>query len=181
MIHNNAWIAVTFALANAGQPLLTASLIDRRFDDRFKLNDVRQVLAFFVATAVAAASAAVRVAAALSLIEATSSPPSTARLWFAASSLGIITVAPLLIGLHEAMRERMSRELIEGWAGLASLRVRPGILCGVCEPYNSAQHKADHRQNDEGEMATREVFIVFGKAPAAAKPSIGAFNDPALR
>src|SRR5215470_19214138 len=61
------------------------------------------------------------------------------------------------------------------------LRVRPGILCGVFEPYNSAQHKADHRQDDESDMATREVLIVFGKAPAAAKPAISALNDPALR
>jgi hypothetical protein len=40
---------------------------------------------------------------------------------------------------------------------MSLLRVRPGILLGDCEPYNSARHKADHRKDDEGEVATREV------------------------
>src|SRR5262245_8599526 len=65
--------------------------------------------------------------------------------------------------------------------GRLHLRVRPAILRGVCEPYNSTQHKSDHRQDDKGEVATREVLIVFCKAPAATKPAISALNDPALR
>ena len=58
----------------------------------------------------------------LSLIKPTTSPLHVWGLWFAASSLGIVTVAPLLIGLGDAARERLPRhELLEGWAGLTAL------------------------------------------------------------
>jgi hypothetical protein len=60
------------------------------------------------------------------------------------------------------------------------LRVRPGILSAGCEPYNSTQHEADHCKNDETDVATREVLVIFDNAPAAAKPAIRALNDPAL-
>jgi len=43
-------------------------------------------------------------------------------LWFAAASLGVVTVAPLLIGLGDAMRERLPcHELMEGCPRLRSL------------------------------------------------------------
>ena len=60
------------------------------------------------------------------------------------------------------------------------LRVRPSILCAGCEPYNSAQHETDHCEDDETNVATCEVLVVFGKSPAATKPAVGALNDPAL-
>jgi len=60
------------------------------------------------------------------------------------------------------------------------LRVRPDILCDACEPYNSAQHEPDHCENDKGDVATGEVFIVFRKSTAATKPAVSAFNNPAL-
>jgi hypothetical protein len=60
------------------------------------------------------------------------------------------------------------------------LRVRPAILRAGCEPYNSAQHEADHCKNDETDVATREVLVIFDNAPAAPEPTVRALNYPAL-
>jgi PAS domain S-box-containing protein len=123
-IARNAWLATAFGLVNAGQALLTAWLIERWFGRAFKLEDVPQVLGFLVATAVGAAMAAFGAAVAVSLAEPTASAPTVWRLWFASCSLGIITFAPLLIGLAEAVRELPARrELIEGTVGLVTLAV----------------------------------------------------------
>jgi hypothetical protein len=37
-----------------------------------------------------------------------------------------------------------------------------------------------HREHDETDMAAGEVFVVFCKSAATAKPAVGALNDPAL-
>src|SRR5215467_62316 len=63
---------------------------------------------------------------------------------------------------------------------LRGLRVRLGILPAGCEPYNSTQHEADHCKNDETDVATREVLVIFDNAPAAAEPAIRALNYPAF-
>ena len=124
MIARNPWLAVAFGFINAGQALLTAWLIERWFGSAFKLDDVPQVLGFLVASAVGAAAAAVGAAVAVGLVQPTASAPTVWRLWFASCSLGIVTVAPLLIGLREAMRAPPPRrELIEGSVGLAILAV----------------------------------------------------------
>ena len=45
---------------------------------------------------------------------------------------------------------------------------------------NSPQHEPDHCEDDETDMASGEVLVVFRKSAAAAKPAVGALNDPAL-
>ena len=119
MIARNPWLAVAFGFINAGQALLTAWLIERWFGSAFKLEDVPQVLGFLVASAVGAAMAAVGAAVAVSLVEPTASALTVWRLWFASCSLGIVTVAPLLIGLARgctrvAAASRADRR--HGWA-----------------------------------------------------------------
>jgi hypothetical protein len=76
---------------------------------------------------------------------------------------------------------RVGQNLVGGDAlALRFLRVRPGILFGSCEPYNSAQHEPDHRQSDKSKMAAREVLVVFREAAAAAKPAVGTLDYPAF-
>ena len=62
------------------------------------------------------------------------------RLWFAACSLGIVTVAPLLIGLRDLMRERLPlHELIEGAAGIVTLAALSAFLIALPDgPWGSA-------------------------------------------
>ena len=101
MIGRNAWLAIAFGSINAGQTLFTAWLLERWFGSTFKLEDVQRVLGFLGASALGSAIAAVGAAIAVSLINPTASPLQVWRLWFAACSLGIVTVAPLLIGLGD--------------------------------------------------------------------------------
>lgn len=98
LIARNPWLAITFGFLNAGQALLTAWLIERRFGNEFKLEDVPQVLGFLVAAVVAAALAALGAAIAVSLVQSAASTLNVWRLWFASCSLGIVTVAPPLTG-----------------------------------------------------------------------------------
>ena len=125
MITGNLWLGIMFGLVCAGQTLLTAWLIEHWFGRAFKLEDVPQVLGFLVASAIGAAMAALGVVAAVSLVvQLTASPLDVWRHWFASCLLGTVTVAPLLIGLGEAVRELPPRrELIEGAVGVVTLAV----------------------------------------------------------
>src|SRR5262249_37606454 len=92
----------------------------------------QRVLGFFLATAAGAAISGLGAVIAISLIEPPASSLHVWRLWFAACSLGIVTVAPLLIGLRDVMRERLPRhELIEGWAGLITLTTLNAFLISL--------------------------------------------------
>ena len=122
MIGRNPWLAIAFAVFDAGEALLTAWLIERWFGRAFKLEDVVQVLGFLVASAIAAAIGAAGATIALSSVEPIAFPLNAWRLWFASCLLGTVTVAPPLIGLGAAMRELPPRgELIEGTVGLVIL------------------------------------------------------------
>jgi PAS domain S-box-containing protein len=132
MIGRNAWLAIAFGSINAGQTLFTAWLLERWFEGRFKLEDVQRVLGFLGASALGSAIAAVGAAIAVNLINPTASPLHVWRIWFAASLLGIVTVAPLLIGLGDVLRERPTRrELIEGWAGLVAIAALNTVLISL--------------------------------------------------
>src|SRR5215813_7033700 len=95
MIGRNTWLSIAFGFINAGQTLFTAWLLERCFGRPFKLEDVQSVLGFFTATAVGCAIAAAGAVIAISLVKSTVSPLHVWGVWFAASSLGIVTVAPL--------------------------------------------------------------------------------------
>jgi PAS domain S-box-containing protein len=140
MVGRNIWVAVIFGFVNAAQTLLTAWLIEQNFGRFFKLEDVPHVLGFLVASAIGAALAAVGAAAAVNLVAPAASPLNVWRLWFAACSLGIVTVAPVLIGLGQALREPPTRgELIEGAAGVATLAVMSVLLISLPQgPWTTA-------------------------------------------
>src|SRR5262245_6789909 len=93
-----ATLSLVFGLVNAGQTLLTAWLVERWFGREFKLEDIFQVLGFLAASAIGAAMAAAGAALAISLMQAAASPLDLWRLWFASCLLGIVTMAPLVIG-----------------------------------------------------------------------------------
>jgi integral membrane sensor domain MASE1 len=122
MVGRSSWLAITFGLVNAGHPLITAWLIDRWFGAVFKLEEVPQVLGFLVASAIAVAIGAAGAAIAVSSGDPTVFPLQVWRIWFSGGLLGTVTVAPLLIGLGEAVRNVPSRrELVEGAIALVTL------------------------------------------------------------
>src|SRR5262245_12941161 len=132
VVGTNPWLIIAFSLVGAGYPLLMAWLIESWFGDTFKLEDMRRALGFFAATAVGPAVTAVGASAAIKLVEPTASLLYIWFLWFASTSLGIVTVAPLLIGLADAERERQPRhEVIEGSAGLVAITALTAALISL--------------------------------------------------
>jgi len=129
----SVWSAVAFALCNAGEALLAMWLIERWFGPTFDLASLRRVLGFFAAAAVATATAAVGASGAMKLFG-----PSTAafadiwEVWFASDALGIVTVAPLLIGVAAAVRDAPSwREVLEGTVAVAAVTAAFGGLMAL--------------------------------------------------
>jgi PAS domain S-box-containing protein len=117
------WSALAFGLCNAGEALLTAWLIGRRFGPVFKLDDLRRVVGFLAAAVIGSGVAAVGATVAMwQFQDSTVALPSVWGAWFASDALGIITVAPLLIEFAAAVRDRPpARELIEGSVALVTL------------------------------------------------------------
>src|SRR5438132_2898708 len=125
----NLWSAVLFALCNAGEAVLTAWLIEHYFGSDFRLNRLRAVLGLVGAAIVGTAVSGIGGAIAYRLFHSTSaSMLTTWQHWFASDGLGIITVAPLLIELASASRDRPSlSELVEGALAVAALALVSGL------------------------------------------------------
>jgi PAS domain S-box-containing protein len=115
--------AAVFALCNAGEPLLVAWLITRWFSDDFRLESLPSVLGFFAAAGIGPAISGSLATVGFVLFYSSTAPVLTTWLnWFAADALGIIMVAPLLIGLSGLQREFPDRsELAAGTLTLALL------------------------------------------------------------
>jgi two-component sensor histidine kinase/integral membrane sensor domain MASE1 len=127
-----ASLAIVFGLVNAAQTLLAAWLVERWFGRDFRLEDIFQVLWFLAASAIGAAVAAAGAAFAIGLVQAGASPLDVWRLWFASCLLGIVTVAPLVIGLAATWREGLPRrEMIEGGGALVLLAALGGLLISL--------------------------------------------------
>ena len=121
-IGKNPWLACAFGVVNAAQVVLTAGLIERWFGRSFKLGDVPQVLGFLMASAIGASVGAMGAAIAVGLIQPTASLFIVWRFWFASCLLGIVTVAPLVVGICEVVRQLPPRrELVDGVVGILML------------------------------------------------------------
>jgi integral membrane sensor domain MASE1 len=128
----NFQAAIVFALCNAGEALLVAWLITQRFGQDFRLDSLRNVLAFFAAAGVGPAISAIVATAGFVFFYTSGAPVVTTWLnWFVSDALGIIIVAPLLIGLFGLRRDLPDRwELMEGVGTLAALAVVSAIAFG---------------------------------------------------
>jgi PAS domain S-box-containing protein len=125
--------ALAFGLCNAVEALMVFWLIKLWFGPVFSLDTLRRVVGFFVAAAIATAAAALGAAGAMKLFG-----PSTAtvfdvwEVWFASDLLGIITVAPVLIGSAAVLREAPPwREVLEGTLGVAAVAVTSGFALAL--------------------------------------------------
>jgi signal transduction histidine kinase len=125
----NLWSAVLFALCNAGEAVLTAWLIGHYFGSDFRLSKLRNVLALAAAAITGTAVSGIGGALAFKLFHSTTTPILTTwQHWFVSDGLGIITVAPLLIELGWASRDRPSpSELVEGALAVAALALVSGF------------------------------------------------------
>ena len=127
------WGAIAFALCNAGEALLTAWLIERYVGQRFTLSRLRHVLALLAAAILATAVSGVGGTVAYIFFQnSTASIMTTWQHWFASDAVGIITVAPLLVGLAAGLRRPPPRsELIEGSVALVALAAMTGVIISL--------------------------------------------------
>jgi integral membrane sensor domain MASE1 len=126
----NVVASVAFALCNAGEALLTAGLIEHYFGSDFSLGRLRHVLGLVVAAIIGTAVSGVGGTVAYRLFHSPEAPILTTwQHWFASDAVGIVTVAPLVIGFAAALRHPPPRsELVEGAAVLVALAVMTGII-----------------------------------------------------
>ena len=121
----NLWSTLIFAICNAGEALIAAGLIERYFGSPFSLNRLRNVLGF-VAVAIVATTIS-GIGGTIGFLLFHDAPVSIFRTWqnwFASDGLGIVTMAPLIIGLASAARTPPGRsETFEGLVALAWLVV----------------------------------------------------------
>jgi signal transduction histidine kinase len=125
----NLWSAVIFALCNAGEAVLAAWLIEHIFGPDFRLNRLRNVLGLAAAAIMGTTVSGIGGALTFKLFHSTTTPILTTwQHWFASDGLGIITVAPLMIELASASRDRPPlSELVEGALTVAALALVSGL------------------------------------------------------
>jgi len=123
------WSAVLFALCNAGEAVLAAWIIEHYFGPDFRLSKPRNVLGLTAAAIIGTAVSGVGGAITFKLFHSATTPILTTwQHWFASDGLGIITVAPLLIELASASRDRPPwGELVEGALTVAALALASGL------------------------------------------------------
>jgi PAS domain S-box-containing protein len=125
--------AILFALCNAGEALLCAGLIERYFGPQFSLERLRNVLGLLMGAIIATAASGIGGALGFKYLEHSTAPILTTwHHWFASDALGIITVAPLLIGIAAAVRDPPAHsELVEGSTALALLAVMGALVVAL--------------------------------------------------
>jgi PAS domain S-box-containing protein len=114
---------IVFGVCNAAEAFLAAWLIEWRFGRRFELDRLSHVLGLAVASVMATSVSGL--GGTLGYVLFHSSTASALTIWwhwFASDALGIITVAPLLIGLRSTLRNPPpAAEFIEGIGALSAL------------------------------------------------------------
>jgi signal transduction histidine kinase/CheY-like chemotaxis protein len=123
------WSAIVFAVCNAVEAVLVASLIGRFFGSSFCLDRLQNVLGLIVATIVGTAVSGVGGTAGFHLFHgSTASVLTVWQHWFTSDALGIITVAPLLIGLFSvAHGPPPAKEVAEGGVALVAIAALSGL------------------------------------------------------
>jgi signal transduction histidine kinase len=124
---------VIFALSNAGEAVLTAWLLERYFGSDFNLGRLSHVLGLVAAAIVGTAVSGIGGIVGFKLFQGSTAPIGVMwQHWVASDALGIVTVAPLVIGLVAIAREPLSRsELTEGVAAVAALTLMSGFVISL--------------------------------------------------
>ncbi len=124
------WSATVFGICNAGEAVIVAGLIQRYFGQAFGLNTLREVLGLLLAAIVGSSVSGVGGTLGYVMFHSSGTPLVTIwHHWFTSDALGIVTVAPLLIGVFAAVRDPpLRRELSEGLVALFALALLSGVI-----------------------------------------------------
>jgi signal transduction histidine kinase len=128
-------VGIAFALSDAAEALIIAGLIERYFGAQFSLDRLSHVLGMLTAAVIGTCVSGIGGVAASVLLQ----PPTVPILtiwehWVASNTIGFIAVAPLLIGLAAALRQRpRSSELTEGVAALTTLAGITAVIISLSQ------------------------------------------------
>lgn len=127
------WAAIAEGFCNAAEALVTAWLVERWVGPRFDLGRLTHVLALLAAAIVATAISGIGGALSYQFFHNSPAPMLTTwQHWFTSDAVGIVTVAPVAIGVAAAIRQRpVRRELIEGIVALLVLAVMTGVIISM--------------------------------------------------
>src|SRR6516225_6627934 len=100
IIRDPLWAGVAFGLCNGAEALITAGLIQYYFGPDFNLVRVRNVIGLLAAAVAGTSVSGIGGAVTYKLMHGPSAPLlETWQHWFASDAIGIIAVAPVVIGL----------------------------------------------------------------------------------
>jgi signal transduction histidine kinase len=128
-------VGIAFALSDAAETLIIAGLIERYFGAEFSLDRLSRVLGMLAAAVIGTCVSGIGGVAASVLLQ----PPTVPILtiwehWVASNTIGFIAVAPLLIGLAAALRQRpRNSELIEGVVALTTLAGITAVIISLSQ------------------------------------------------
>jgi signal transduction histidine kinase len=133
IIHDPLWAGVALGLSNGAEALIAAGLIHHYFGANFNLVRVRHVAGLLVAAVAATTVSGVGGAITYRLMRGASAPMLASwQHWFASDFVGIIAVAPLVIGLAAVVRRPSPRnEVVEGTLGLLALALVTGLIISL--------------------------------------------------
>ena len=122
-----------FGLSNGAEALITAGLIRHYFGEDFNLVRVRHVVGLLVAAVAATTVSGIGGAVTYRLMRGPSAPMlGSWQHWFASDFVGIIAVAPLVVGLFDFIRRPSQRsEVIEGTWALVALALMTGLIISL--------------------------------------------------
>jgi signal transduction histidine kinase len=125
IIDDPLWAGVALGLCNAAEALITAGLIHHYFGADFNLVRVRHIAGLLAAAVAATTVSGIGGAVTYRLMRGLSASMFTTwQHWFASDFVGIIAVAPLVVGLAAVVRRPSPRsEVIEGTLALVALAV----------------------------------------------------------
>jgi len=128
-------VGITFAFSDAAETLVIAGLIERYFGAEFSLDRLRHVLGLLAAAVIGICVSGIGGVVASVLLQPPTVPILTIwQHWVTANTIGFIAVAPLLIGLAAALRQRpLGSELVEGAAALTTLAVMTGVIISLSQ------------------------------------------------
>ena len=133
VLERGIWLSTFIAACDVAEPIIIAGLIARYFGDDFALDQLRKVFGFLGATIAGTIPSSLGGAIASRLFLGPKTEILTTWLhWWTGVAVGIVTVAPVIIGVSAALREPPPRsEWIEGSAGLLTLAAMTGVVLSL--------------------------------------------------
>jgi signal transduction histidine kinase len=135
VLGRDIWLSAIFAICDTAEPVIIAGLIARYFGQGFALDQLRKVFGFLGATIAGTAPSSLGEAVASRLFLGPEAEILNTWLhWWTGVAVGVVTVAPVVIGFSAAMREPAPlSEQIEGAAGLFTLAAMTGVVLSLPE------------------------------------------------